>query len=98
MSASADTADPSLPRLTGTLAGGRLQLVASGPWIATYAETLERQVNAISGDIAKARSTTVDLAGVDELDTLGAWLLERTVRHAGDAGRRVGWQAVRSSC
>jgi phospholipid/cholesterol/gamma-HCH transport system permease protein len=94
MSTSADTAATALPRLTGTLLGERLQLVASGPWISAHAEALEHQVNAVTADVERARATTIDLAAVDELDTLGAWLLERTLRRSSEAGREAAFVAL----
>ncbi|MBM3529540.1 MAG: ABC transporter permease [Alphaproteobacteria bacterium] len=89
MSASSETAGTRLPSLTGTLSEGRLRLIASGPWISVHAETLERQVEAVAADIAKAGKTTIDIEAVDELDTLGAWLLERTIRAGSGAGREA---------
>ena len=69
--------------------GGRLEFTASGPWIAVHVEDLERQVDAVATELAAARITLIDLAGVRELDTLGAWLLERLIRRAGEEGRRA---------
>ena len=69
--------------------GGRLEFTASGPWIAVHVENLERQVEAVVSEVDAARITLIDLAAVRELDTLGAWLLERLLRRAGEQGRRA---------
>jgi phospholipid/cholesterol/gamma-HCH transport system permease protein len=67
--------------------GGRLDFAASGPWTAVHVENLERQVDAAVSEVGDARIASIDLAGVRELDTLGAWLLERLLRRAGEQGR-----------
>jgi phospholipid/cholesterol/gamma-HCH transport system permease protein len=69
--------------------GGRLEFSAIGAWTAAHVESLERQVNAAESEFDKALITLIDLNGVRELDTLGAWLLERLVRRAGEAGREA---------
>jgi phospholipid/cholesterol/gamma-HCH transport system permease protein len=70
------------------IAGGeQLRLFASGAWTASNAEELEQRVEAV-GQV-KARSLAVDLAGVEELDVFGAWLLERLTREAEGRGQAV---------
>jgi phospholipid/cholesterol/gamma-HCH transport system permease protein len=43
---------------------------------------LEQFVDAAAAQAANAKGISIDLAGVVELDTLGAWLLERLLRRA----------------
>jgi phospholipid/cholesterol/gamma-HCH transport system permease protein len=76
-------ANPSL-----TLSGGAeaTTLVAAGPWIAAHSSALERLVDSISHRPKATGRIAIDVAGVDQLDTLGAWLLERMVRSLRDHG------------
>ncbi|HWW46939.1 MAG TPA: MlaE family lipid ABC transporter permease subunit [Xanthobacteraceae bacterium] len=77
------------PLLTATTSGDTLELHPSGSWIAANASELERLSGAVAPQLQQAQSLLVDLAGVRELDTLGAWLLEKLSRQARSAGRRV---------
>ncbi|WP_133364771.1 ABC transporter permease [Qipengyuania sediminis] len=58
-------------------AGGAV-LALSGPWLVATIGRVERDL-AASGDDAR----TVDLSGVTEIDTAGAWLISRTAEDRG---------------
>jgi phospholipid/cholesterol/gamma-HCH transport system permease protein len=75
------------PLLDGTTRGERLELVAAGPWTAVHADALERLVDAVAPELPPARTVVIDMAGVEELDTLGAWLLVRLMRRCADRGQ-----------
>src|SRR3954452_11984982 len=77
------------PALDSTMSAERLELTAVGSWTIAHSEVLERLVNAAALQLANARSVAINMAGVQELDTLGAWLLERLIR----VGRERGQQA-----
>ena len=77
------------PLLTATPLGDVLELRPSGSWTAANAPTLERLSDDVVPQIDRARRVNVDMAEVRELDTLGAWLLERMSRRAASAGHRV---------
>jgi phospholipid/cholesterol/gamma-HCH transport system permease protein len=66
--------------LSGQLRGDRLDLAAAGSWTAEHARTLEPQVDAATRANAPVRSVALDVARIDNLDTFGAWLLERAMR------------------
>jgi phospholipid/cholesterol/gamma-HCH transport system permease protein len=66
--------------LEGTAEGGRLRLAAAGAWIAKNARSLEAQIDAATRRGGTIDEVRIDMAGVDRLDTFGAWLLERLVR------------------
>jgi phospholipid/cholesterol/gamma-HCH transport system permease protein len=66
--------------LTAELKGERLELAASGSWTASHAGELESLVDRVSGEAARAKTVSIDMAGVREFDTFGAWLLERLTR------------------
>jgi phospholipid/cholesterol/gamma-HCH transport system permease protein len=56
--------------------------VASGSWTAGSAADLERLLASLPA--STPRALTVDASGIEELDTFGAWLLERLSRSAGN--------------
>ena len=66
--------------LNCTIAGNSLELSPVGAWTAAYSQTLDARLTAVAPQISAARNLTINMAGVRELDTLGAWLLERLVR------------------
>jgi anti-anti-sigma regulatory factor len=68
------------PLMTSALNADRLELVAAGSWTAANVDHLERLVQVAAREAARARSVVIDMARVEQLDTLGAWLLERLAR------------------
>jgi len=77
------------PLLTATSSGDALELRPAGSWTASNASTIERLSNEIAPQLDRAAAVKVDMAGVRELDTLGAWLLEKMSRRATSAGHRA---------
>src|SRR5215207_5927269 len=77
------------PLLTATPSGDALELHPAGSWTASNAAALERLSDDVAPQLDRAAAVKVDMAGVRELDTLGAWLLEKMSRRASSAGRRV---------
>ena len=72
--------------LTHRLKGERLELAAAGSWTAAHAGELETLVDSAAIDASKAKTVSIDMAGVREFDTFGAWLLERLTRAWSSAG------------
>jgi phospholipid/cholesterol/gamma-HCH transport system permease protein len=71
-----------------TSAGGEpVTLVAAGSWTAAQAGELERLIDAAAPERRQGRRVVIDLAGVEQLDTFGAWLLERLLRRCRDDGQ-----------
>ena len=66
--------------------GETLVLNPGGSWIALNASTLEGLVDFVSPKVQQTQDLQIDMANVLELDTLGAWLLEKMSRRALDAG------------
>ena len=60
--------------------GERLRLAAGGAWIAKNARLLETQIEHAGRHNGGVKRVDIDMAGVDRLDTFGAWLLQRLVR------------------
>lgn len=75
--------------LTHRLEGERLELAASGSWTATHAGELEALIDRITDETRQAKDVSIDMAGVRELDTFGAWLLERLTRQWTASGRKA---------
>jgi len=76
-----------VPLLTATPSGDVLELRPGGAWTAANAATLEVLSSSITGELDRAKVVKLDMAGVRELDTLGAWLLEKISRRAAVSGR-----------
>ena len=66
--------------ISGQSRGDGLDLAATGSWTAEHARTLEPQVDAATRADSRVRSVAIDVARIDQLDTFGAWLLERAMR------------------
>jgi phospholipid/cholesterol/gamma-HCH transport system permease protein len=66
-----------------------LELRPGGSWTAANVTTLEALSNAIGGQLEQSKAVKVDMAEVRELDTLGAWMLEKISRRATAAGHRA---------
>jgi phospholipid/cholesterol/gamma-HCH transport system permease protein len=75
--------------LTSQLKGERLEIAASGSWTAAHAGELETLVDGAANQAAAAKNVTIDMAGVRELDTFGAWLLERLTRTWSSSGAQT---------
>jgi phospholipid/cholesterol/gamma-HCH transport system permease protein len=65
---------------------GGLELRPQGSWTAAHATALEGLYDGIAPRLPLASRLRIDMAGVAELDTLGAWLLEKITRRAAQAG------------
>jgi phospholipid/cholesterol/gamma-HCH transport system permease protein len=76
----------SVPQLGAATQDETLVLSPSGAWTAVHAATLEDLVNFVSPKVQKTQNLKIDMADVRELDTLGAWLLEKMSRKAAEAG------------
>lgn len=77
------------PLLTAMSSGGLLELRPSGSWTAANASILEQLSNDVMPQLDRSGTVKLDMAEVRELDTLGAWLLEKIMRRAVLAGHRA---------
>jgi phospholipid/cholesterol/gamma-HCH transport system permease protein len=75
--------------LTSELKGERLELAAAGSWTAPHAGELEKLVDSVASEASKAKNVSIDMKGVREFDTFGAWLLERLTRQWTSSGRET---------
>jgi phospholipid/cholesterol/gamma-HCH transport system permease protein len=65
--------------------GGRVTASLAGPWTAAYANEVEALVAEIAAG-ADQNHVIIDLSRVQRLDTLGAWVLDRTRHELGEQG------------
>jgi phospholipid/cholesterol/gamma-HCH transport system permease protein len=75
--------------LTRQLKGKRLEVAASGSWTAAHAGELEALVDSAAEEAITAKNVSIDMAGVREFDTFGAWLLERLTRAWASTGAKT---------
>lgn len=74
------------PLLNYQISGDTLELLPSGSWTAAHSAELEGLCDVARSRVERTSKLTVDMAGIGELDTLGAWLLEKMSRQASQAG------------
>jgi phospholipid/cholesterol/gamma-HCH transport system permease protein len=74
------------PLLATAPYGDVLELRPAGSWVAANVTKLEALSQSVKADLDRSKSVRLDMAGVSELDTLGAWLLERLSRRAASTG------------
>jgi phospholipid/cholesterol/gamma-HCH transport system permease protein len=72
-----------------------LVLRVEGDWLLATVAELDRRLRAL--DLPRGRQVTLDLAGIDRLDTAGAWLLKRTDDALAAQGNAVALANVRQS-
>ena len=74
------------PLLTATPSGDVLELRPGGSWTAANVTALEALSGTVADKLDRSKSVKLDMAEVRELDTLGAWMLEKMSRRAASAG------------
>jgi phospholipid/cholesterol/gamma-HCH transport system permease protein len=77
------------PLLAATATGDVLEVRPGGSWTAANVTTLETLSAGLVPQLDRAPAVTVDMTEVRDLDTLGAWLLEKMSRRVTAAGHRV---------
>jgi phospholipid/cholesterol/gamma-HCH transport system permease protein len=82
------------PGLNRTSSAERLEFTAVGSWTCAHSELLERLVDGAALQVANARSIAINLAGIQALDTLGAWLLERLIRSWRERGHDAAFTSL----
>ncbi len=84
-------ADPTLIATTGD---ETTTFAAAGSWIAAHSSALEQLVDSVSLLRASTHRIIIDMARAEQLDTLGAWLLERLARTFHDRGQELAFVGV----
>jgi phospholipid/cholesterol/gamma-HCH transport system permease protein len=77
------------PLLIAIPLGETIELRPAGSWTAANVTSLEALTDSATPDLDRSKHVKLDMAGVRELDTLGAWLLEKILRRATSAGHRT---------
>jgi phospholipid/cholesterol/gamma-HCH transport system permease protein len=85
---------PAVTLLTPDDANG-LILRAEGDWLVTTAAELDQKLRAL--DLPQGKRVTIDLSGVERLDTAGAWLVLRTQHALEMRGNTVAIEKLRPS-
>jgi hypothetical protein len=75
------------PLMTSNVVPEGLEFAVAGSWTAAHSERLEQLIDGAAREAGKAQRIAMDMAGIDELDTLGAWLLERLARNFKSNGK-----------
>jgi|SoiMethySBSTD1v2_1073268.scaffolds.fasta_scaffold47872_3 phospholipid/cholesterol/gamma-HCH transport system permease protein len=82
------------PGLNRTSNAEQVEFAAAGSWTSAHSELLERLVDAASLQVANTRSIAINMAGVQALDTIGAWLLERLIRYWRERGHDAAFTSL----
>jgi len=72
---------------------GGFVLAAAGEWLVATAAELDRRLRAVQ--VPSGKRVTLDLTGIDRLDTAGAWLLLRTEHDLTTRGNAVEMRNLR---
>ena len=74
------------PFLVAAIQGETLELRPSGSWTAVHANAIESLFEVALPKLQQATNLKIDMTDVRELDTLGAWLLEKMLRRGLESG------------
>ena len=77
------------PLLVAIPLGETIELRPAGSWTAANVTSLEALTDAAVPDLDRSKRVQLDMTGVRELDTLGAWLIEKLLRRAASAGHHT---------
>ena len=77
------------PFLQESLQGDRLAVTGGGAWTAAHARALDAQITGLARRHRAVKAVSIDMGKVEQLDTFGAWLLEKLVREARANGAKT---------
>jgi phospholipid/cholesterol/gamma-HCH transport system permease protein len=86
---------PVAATLVASEEAGAFVLSAAGEWLIATAGELDRRLH--STQLPSGKRVTLDLAGIDRLDSAGAWLLLRTEHDLAERGNAVEIRNLRSN-
>ena len=84
----------SKPVLKTVIEEGALRLRPAGSWTAAHAPALEEIYNRLEQSLQEAAAIHIDIAGITNLDTLGAWLLEKIQRRSLQQGHPADMEGI----
>jgi phospholipid/cholesterol/gamma-HCH transport system permease protein len=76
--------------------GDEVRAALSGRWTVEYSAAVEACVARLTDELGDASRVLLDLSGIERLDTLGAWVLDRTRHDLGDRGLAADFLGARS--
>ncbi len=82
------------PAVTAVGEGETLRLAASGVWTVAEAERLDAELRRFATPAPGTRRASIDLSGIQRLDTAGAWLLHRTAKDLAQQGVDVVYTGI----
>lgn len=85
---------PNEALLRAQINSDELDLTAGGSWTASQATILESLIESTVADQASVKAVRINLSGITQLDTFGAWLLERLLRTCRANGRAAAFASV----
>ena len=77
------------PLLSSQISDGCIEVAAAGSWTVRNITALEPLIEAVVSQSGLVLSLAIDARGVRELDTFGAWLLEKIIRNAEARGKHA---------
>jgi phospholipid/cholesterol/gamma-HCH transport system permease protein len=76
--------------------GDEVSVALGGRWTAERAPAVEQEVAALLEAVGRAQRVIIDLSRVERLDTLGAWVLDRTRHELGGHGMQADFVGARA--
>jgi phospholipid/cholesterol/gamma-HCH transport system permease protein len=76
--------------------GDEVSVALGGRWTAERAPAVEQEVAAVLEAVGRAQRVIIDLSRVERLDTLGAWVLDRTRHELGGQGMQADFVGARA--
>src|SRR5579884_4103741 len=83
------------PSIISEKNGESVRLALAGGWTVETGRAAERQAEDLVGAAAGAKKATIDLGGVEQLDTAGAWLIDRAQAQLTAAGVVIAYSRAR---
>src|SRR5947209_9807280 len=84
--------------LARIMVDGRVELTASGAWTAAHTGEISALLEATAAEESPRSQVNITIGIIRELDTFGAWLLERLLREGGGKTRSATFPIVIVDC
>ena len=83
------------PSILSERNGESVRLALAGGWTVETSRAAERQADDLVDAASGAKNATIDLAGIEHLDTAGAWLIDRAQAQLAAAGIATAYARAR---
>ncbi len=74
--------------------GGSVRLALRGAWTIAASRALEKSAHAMVGAAAEASLVSIDLSGVERVDTAGVWLIDKARAQMNAAGAATQYESL----